>query len=104
MEQWKNLIRKIFWSKDNYHIGMDDYKNKGVISAGDRTRQERKEKNMKRNWKRKLGIMIMLLAIMVTALPEQATAKTVDASKITFPTSGTMWSCDERIGDDDDFL
>ena len=46
----------------------------------------------------------MALAIMVTALPQQATAKTVDASKITFPTSRTMWSCDERIGDDDDFL
>ena len=59
---------------------------------------------MKRNWKRELVTVVMALAIMVTALPQQVTAKTVDVSKITFPTSRTMWSCDEGIGADDDLM
>lgn len=59
---------------------------------------------MKRNWKSELVTVVMALAIMVTALPQQVTAKTVDVSKITFPTSRTMWSCDEGIGADDDLM
>lgn len=37
---------------------------------------------MKRNWKRKLGTLAMLLAIMVTALPQRAVAVTVTPTQV----------------------
>ena len=67
---------------------MDYYKNQSVISAGDSTRQERKEKNMKRNGKRKLGILVMLLAITVTALPQQAAAVTASPASTSVTAKG----------------
>lgn len=54
--------------------------------------------------KRQMVALVMTLAIVVTIMPQQVTAETVDASKITFPVSRTVWSCDERIGADDDLM
>lgn len=54
--------------------------------------------------KKQVAALIMVVAIAMAVLPQQVIAETADASKITFPVSRTVWSCDERIGTDDDLM
>lgn len=52
--------------------------------------------------KKQMVALVMILAIATAVLPQQVMAETADTSKITFPVSRTVWSCNERIGSDDD--
>ncbi len=54
--------------------------------------------------KRQMVALVMALAMAMAVLPAQVIAETADVGKITFPVSRTVWSCDERIGADDDLM